>query len=182
MSEKRGAGDDGFTDLLGNERVAKYDLRPVCFGTVDEASAALGVAYTFAQADETKVLIRTVQKDLYHMMAELAATKDSASRFREIDADRVAWLAKQLERFEQKVDIQDDFILAGDSPAAATLDLARTIIRRAERSAAQLYHEEEIGNAHILAYLNRLSSLCFVLMLWEDHLAGNESPQRTKET
>jgi cob(I)alamin adenosyltransferase len=182
MSKKRGAGDDGFTDLLGNERVAKYDLRPSCFGTVDEASAALGVAYSFAGADETKVLIRAIRKDLYHMMSEIAANKEAASRFREIDADRVAWLAKEIERFEQRLDIQGDFVLAGDSPAAAILDLARSIVRRAERIAARLYHEDEIENAHILAYLNRLSSLCFVLMLWEDHLAGNNSPQRTKES
>jgi cob(I)alamin adenosyltransferase len=182
MSKNKGVGDDGFTDLLGSERVAKYDLRPSCFGTVDEASAALGVAYSFARADETKTLIRTIQKDLYHMMAEIAATKEAASRFREIDADRVDWLAKEVERFEQRVDVQNDFVLAGDSPAAATLDLARAIVRRAERSAAQLYHKDEIENAHILAYLNRLSSLCFVLMLWEDQFAGNDSPLRTKES
>lgn len=181
MSAKKWTGDDGYTDLLGNERVTKNDLRPSSYGAVDESSAALGVAYSFARSDETKVLIRTVQNDLYHMMAELAATKQAASRFRKIDSDRVAWLEKEIDRFEQNVEIKSDFVLAGDSAAAATLDLARTIVRRAERGVAHLYHTEEIDNAHILAYLNRLSNLCFILMLWEDRLAGNEAPQRTKE-
>lgn len=181
MSAKKWTGDDGYTGLLGSERVAKFDLRPSSYGAVDESSAALGVAHSFARSDETKGVILTVRKDLYHLMAELAATEQAVSHFRKIDSDRVVWLEKEIDRFEQNVEIQADFVLAGDSSAAAMLDLARTIVRRAERGVVQLYHAEKIDNAHILAYLNRLSYLCFILMLWEDHLTGNENPQRTKE-
>ncbi len=181
MSPQKRTGDDGFTNLLGNERVAKHHLRPRSYGTVDESSAALGLARSLATSDETKVVIRAVQMDLYHMMAELAATKAAASRFREIDEARVAWLDREIEGLERKVEIQKDFVLVGDSPAAASLDLARAVVRRAERSVAQLFHEKEIDNEQILAYLNRLSHLCFVLMLWEDQMAGNEKPRRTKE-
>ncbi len=174
-------GDDGFTNLLGDERVAKHHLRPSSYGTVDESSAALGLARSFALSNDTKDVIRAVQKDLYHMMAELAATKKAASRFREIDEERMDWLERAIAGFEQRIEIQKDFVLVGDSPAATALDLARAIVRRAERSVAKLTHENEIDNLYVLAYLNRLSHLCFVLMLWEDHLAGNEKPQRTKE-
>jgi cob(I)alamin adenosyltransferase len=181
MSDKKSTGDDGYTDLLGDERVAKYDLRPSTYGIVDEASAALGLARSFAKSEDTKALIQEVQKDLYHMMAELAATKQAASRFRKINPDRIAWLEEGIKRFEEEIDIQRDFVLVGDSQAAAALDLARTIVRRAERDVARLVHQEEIDNAHLLVYLNRLSNLCFTLMLWEDHLDGNDSPQKTKE-
>ncbi len=181
MASKKRTGDDGFTNLLGDERVAKHDLRPSTYGAVDESSAALGLARSFALSDGTKDVIRAVQKDLYHMMAELAATKEVASRFREIDEERVDWLDREIAGFEQKVEIQKDFVLVGDSPAAGALDLARAIVRRAERRVAKLLHENEIDNANVLAYLNRLSHLCFVLMLWEDLLAGNEKPRRTKE-
>ena len=176
-----GDGDDGYTGLLGNERVAKHHIRPHCYGTVDEASAALGLARSLAQSEETKTVIRAIRKDLYHLMAELAAAPGVASRFREIDGRRVGWLEAELHRFEKMVDVPRDFVLSDDAPAAAALDLARTVVRRAERLVAQLHHDETLENPHILAYLNRLSSMCFILVLWEHHLASGDAPHLAKE-
>ena len=76
----------------------------------------------------------------------------------------------------------EEFILPGDSTAGAALSLARTVVRRAERRIAQLFHEQEIENLELLRYLNRLSSLCFVLELWENQAVGNSSSTLAKET
>jgi cob(I)alamin adenosyltransferase len=177
-----GEGDDGYTGILGEGRVPKYHARPETYGTVDEASSALGLARAHARSDETRVVIKTVQRDLYGMMAELAADHENAAAFRTIGPERVAWLEGQTEGFGRRVVLPAEFVLAGDTPAGAALDLARTVVRRAERLAARLYHGGEIVNADILRYLNRLSSLCFVLSLWESSQAGVERPSLAKDS
>lgn len=173
-------GDDGTTGLLGDKRVPKYHLKPQAYGTVDEASAALGLARSLSVSEKTKTILRDVQRDLYHLMAELAASSEAADRFRVIDEGKVAWLEDVMAEFEPEVTLPKDFILVGDVPAAAALDVARTIVRRAERSVAQLLDEGELENARLLVYLNRLSSLCFVLMLWEHQEAGFDAPAVTR--
>jgi cob(I)alamin adenosyltransferase len=90
-------GDDGYTGLLGNERVPKYDDRPEALGVLDEASAALGLARAFCREERTTPILVTIQRDLYHLMAEIAATPQNATRFRLIDASRVKWLEAQVD-------------------------------------------------------------------------------------
>jgi cob(I)alamin adenosyltransferase len=177
-----GEGDDGSTGLLGSERVPKYHLRPTAFGTVDEASAALGLSRATALSEETTSVIHDVQKDLYSIMVELAAVPEEEERFQRLDAARLAWLEEQLESFGDRVIMPKDFILPGDSVPAAALDLARTIVRRAERQVVRLDHESKLSNPTILPYLNRLSSLCFVLSLWENKTAGIEKPSIAKSS
>jgi cob(I)alamin adenosyltransferase len=172
-------GDDGTTGLLGEGRVAKHDLRPWTYGTVDEASAALGLARSLTSSEEIRQVLAQVQRDLYHLMAEVAATKESAERFRTIDSKHVEWLEIMIEKFGHDLDPQE-FILGGDSTPGAALDLARTIVRRAERLVAKLQHESELTNPYLLQYLNRLSSLCFVLLLWENRVAGVDRTTRAK--
>jgi cob(I)alamin adenosyltransferase len=174
-------GDDGFTGLLGEGRVAKYDARPEAVGTIDEATAALGVARTACQSGQNAALILTAQRDLYHLMAEIAATPENASRFRKINAQRVTWLEEQTDLLSSQIELPKDFIMPGDSAAGAAIAMARTIIRRAERRVAQLLHDQMIENADLLRYLNRLSSLCFVLELDENRLGGEEAPTLAKE-
>jgi len=128
----------------------------------------------------TQQLIIQIQRDLYHIMAEVAATRDQAHRFRELGAERVTWLEAELGRVGDQISMPKGFVLGGDSVAGAALDLARTIVRRAERAVVQLAHEGELNNPAMLAYLNRLSSLCFVLALWENKLAGVASPTLAK--
>ena len=168
-------GDDGSTGLLGDERVPKYHLRPTTYGTLDEASAALGLVRALSLSVETHELILEVQRDLYKIMAEVAATPEEAPRFRSIDADRISWLEAQIEAKGEQVEMPKGFVLPGDSKGGAALDLARTIIRRGERLLAQLDHEDGLDNPHLLPYLNRLSSFCFILALWENAQAGNSS-------
>ena len=174
MSEEKpirwytGAGDDGVTSLLGEGQVPKYHLQPEAFGTVDEASAALGLARAFSQIDEVQQVLLAVQRDLYHLMAELAATREAAARFRIIDRQRVDWLALQADEFGARIAMPREFVVPGDARAGAFLDLARTIVRRAERVVAKLCDADLCDNSSVLPYLNRLSSLCFVLARLED--------------
>lgn len=166
------SGDDGFTGLLGEGRVAKYMPQPEAYGTVDEASAAMGIARSAAASERARDLLLTAQRDLYKMMAELAATQQTAAQFRSIDAARVAWLEGETDAVTALIDLPRAFVVPGDSLSGAYLDLARTIVRRAERIVVKLVHDGLIENMELVRYLNRLSSLLFVLSLYESALAG----------
>ena len=169
-------GDDGYTGLLGEGRLAKHAPRIEAIGALDEATAALGMARAACQLPQTAELILTVQRDLYQLMAEVAATPENAARFRQISTERVAWLEEQTDAISARVPLPREFILPGDSLPGASLALARTIVRRAERRVVGLIHTGELENLQLLRYLNRLSSLCFILELQENQAAGNPSP------
>jgi cob(I)alamin adenosyltransferase len=174
------AGDDGFTSLLGEGRVAKYMPQPEAYGTVDEASAAIGLARASAKGEPAQAMLLTAQRDLYRMMAELAATQQTAAQFRTIDADRVRWLEEQTDAITAEIVLPKEFVIPGDSLAGAHLDLARTVTRRAERAVVHLLHDGLIENLELVRYLNRLSSLLFVLSLYENALAGVAHVTRAK--
>jgi cob(I)alamin adenosyltransferase len=174
-------GDDGYTGQLGKDRIAKYDPRIETIGAVDEANAAIALARTLCLSSESSTILVQVQKDLYQLMAEVSAQPDHAQQFRKINADRVGWLEKQADEISTKVTIPNEFIIPGDSKAGAALDLARTIVRRAERQLAYLYHHKQIESAELLHYLNRLSSLCFVLELLENQASGAQKTSLAKE-
>jgi cob(I)alamin adenosyltransferase len=174
------AGDDGYTGVLGEGRIPKYHPVTEAIGAIDEASAALGMARVACQVEGTGDLLRSIQRDLYHLMAEAAATPENAARFRKIDSERLTWLEAATDRLSGQVDLPRDFILPGDSAAGAALALARTIVRRAERRMARLYVEGGLENPYLLRYLNRLSSLCFVLELSENRAGGQDTPTLAK--
>jgi cob(I)alamin adenosyltransferase len=175
-----GTGDDGTTGLLGAERARKDSPRIEAVGTIDEANAALGVARASCGGILTSEILLAIQRDLYHIMAEVAATKENAARFRTIDSARIEWLESQISKFESQIEPTNEFVVPGDSLAGAYLDLARSIVRRAERRVTGLYLENELENSQILVYLNRLSSLCFVLELKENRHAGKDKPTLAK--
>lgn len=177
-------GDDGTTGLLGEGRVKKYHPRPEAFGAVDEAQAALGVARAAMQDREAASAVLQVQRDLYHLMAEMAATRETVSKFRKIDTDRISWLEAQTDVYGKRLSLPPEFTVSGDTAAGAALDLARTIVRRAERRTVKLLDEGMIENRELIRYLNRLSALLFVLSRLEDSLGGQESATlaKTKKT
>jgi cob(I)alamin adenosyltransferase len=142
---------------------------------LDEASAALGLARALCQAPQTNAILMDIQRDLYTLMAEIAATPENAERFQTLGTRRVQWLESQADNLSATVPIPADFILPGDSLSGAALALTRTIVRRAERRAAELFDTGEIRNQIILQYLNRLSSLCFALELLENQSAGHDT-------
>jgi cob(I)alamin adenosyltransferase len=169
-------GDDGYTSLLGEGRTPKYDQRIETVGVLDEANAVIALARTLSISPDTSFILLNVQKDLYHLMSEVAATPENASKFRVISSERVTWLEAQIDTISLKITIPDEFIIPGDSTAGATLDLARSVVRRAERQLARLFHSKRLENHEILHYINRLSSLCFVLELLENQAAGSIHP------
>jgi cob(I)alamin adenosyltransferase len=165
-------GDDGTTGLLGEGRLPKYHPRVETLGVLDEASAALGLARALCKGPQTGILLKEIQHDLYIIMAEVAATPENVQRFRILDQERVQWLESQVEAVTAVAPVPAEFILPGDSLSGAALALARTIVRHAERRAAELLDTDEIENRVILQYLNRLSSLCFALEVLENAQAG----------
>ena len=164
-------GDDGTTGLLGKGRIAKYHARVEAIGTLDESSASLGLARAAARDARCRHLILEAQRDLYRLMAEVAAVQENANQFH-FDALRVNWLEEQTDELSKIVEMPNEFILPGDSQAGAALSLARAVVRRAERRVVELFDKKEITNPALQQYLNRLSSLLFVLELVENHTAG----------
>ncbi len=159
-----GTGDTGYTGLLGEQRVAKYDPRPDTFGTIDEATSALGLARAMAQDPEVKKIIYDIQNELYYLMAELATPPEHYEKmgFR-MTVEHVQRLEQVEEALKREVEIPNKFIIPGDTLDGAALDLARTIIRRAERMAVKLLHDGVIQNGEVVRYLNRLSDLVFII-------------------
>jgi cob(I)alamin adenosyltransferase len=164
-------GDDGFSGLLGEGRRLKNDLVFETLGTIDEASAALGAARSVGRSDEAAQVIQ-IQRDLYGLMGEVASSPKNADRFRIIDASRVEWLESLADSISRQVEVPREFIVPGDSQAGAAFDLARTVVRRAERRLVDLAQRGDIQNPQILRYINRLSSLCFLYELLENKAAG----------
>ena len=178
-----GRGDDGYTGLLGPERVPKYDPRPEAYGTVDEAQAALGLARAAGCTPLAGEIVLAVQRDLYLLMAELAAAGAADSPFAgSVQAAHVAQLESWLAELEAQVTMPREFVVPGDSGPGAALHLARTVVRRAERRAVRLADDGLLDNGDVVRYLNRLSSLLFVLALFEDQTATGQAPTLAQES
>lgn len=157
-----GAGDDGSTGLLGDGRVKKSDLRMEALGTLDELSAFVGFARSQCDSAVGDVL-KGIQVSLYEMMAEVAATKDNQERYRKIGENSVAQVETLVNQYSADLSNLKSFILPGDTQLAASFSMARAVCRRAERRVVELLDEQVIDNRWISAYLNRLSSLFYVL-------------------
>ena len=167
-------GDDGTTGLLGKGRVPKFHLRIEALGTLDESNATLGLARASVHDPRSAPLMLNVQRDLYRLMAEVAAPPEHADQFR-FDEGRVQWIEEQTDLLSKTVEMPDEFIIPGDSIGGASLSLARAVVRRAERRVAELLDAKEITNSSLQQYLNRLSSLLFVLELIENQTAGKHT-------
>ena len=157
---------------MGEGRVPKTHPRIEALGALDEASATLGLARGQARDPRTAPILLEAQRDLYKLMAEVAATADNADKFHAIDAARVEWLEAQTDALTATLTMPKEFILPGDTASGAALSLARAVVRRAERRVVELHHAGGLKNPSLLAYLNRLSSLCFALELIEIRQAG----------
>jgi len=168
-------GDAGETDLLGHRRIAKHDPVVEALGALDEATSTLGVAKRAAQEARTRRAIHQAQHDLYQMMADLAAS-NSAGGLR-IGREHIAWLDRGVARLQEAVVLPPKFILPGGCTASAAVDVARAVVRTAERRLTALRDVQDRGALapvapHALAYVNRLSLLLYYLARAEDVAAG----------
>jgi cob(I)alamin adenosyltransferase len=168
------SGDEGYTSILGKGKVPKYDIRLEALGSLDEANAALGMARHHCQDPKSKELIIHIQHQLYILMGEIAATPENAAHFKGISSDQVSWLEEHTNNLSQTAKFPGEFIVPGDTLAGAALDVARTIVRRAERRAAELFHQQKITNPELLRYINRLSSFIFALEISENQFSGRD--------
>jgi cob(I)alamin adenosyltransferase len=162
-------GDKGYTSLLGGRRISKSDARPEAYGTLDEASSALGLARASAQKVKTREIIMEIQKDLVLLGAELATLPEGSSRpdYR-ITPRHVERLEGWIDELQRDVALKMEFVCPGETVAGAAIDLGRTIVRRAERKAVGLMHGKILRNPEVLRFLNRLADLLFVLARYEE--------------
>jgi len=159
-------GDDGTTALGSGRRVAKYDLRVECYGTLDETNAAIGLARLHTRSDQAlDAMLARIQNDLFDLGAELCypdESKDARGRLSVSDA-QVERLEGEIDALNRELQPLRSFVLPGGTQAASFLHLARTISRRAERLMVALAarpNEPVSGSA--LRYINRLSDFLFV--------------------
>lgn len=151
-------GDKGSTSLYTGERVPKDSPRVEAYGTIDEFDSALGLARALCKSGAVRDAVHDVQKLLWTVMAEVASIGGEAR----ITAAHVEAVEKTIDRFDAALPPLTAFIIPGDTPGAAALDLARTVARRAERQLWRLSREEAVGE-EVLVLVNRLSDLCFIL-------------------
>ena len=167
-------GDQGQTGLIGGARVPKDHARVAAYGEIDELNAALGLARAHATDRRLAVLLGAVQRDLFALGAQLAdptATVGTRKAKAAITAARIARLEKAIDAREAGLRPLTHFILPGGSPLGASLHLARTICRRAERTTVALARQQPV-DSRVLAYLNRLADLLFVLARFENQRSG----------
>lgn len=167
-------GDDGTTGLASGKRVSKSDLRVAAYGDVDEANSSIGVAIAAAAAgpDAPGIgeVLRSIQHDLFDAGADLAtpiepppAVEAAGSKLR-VQPAQTERLERLIDRYNEPLSPLNSFVLPGGTALAAALHVARTVVRRAERTAVELRGRDGAGvNAEAVRYLNRLSDLLFVL-------------------
>ena len=167
-------GDSGETGLLGAGRVRKNVARVEAYGAVDELNACLGMVCAAVTDPGHLDLLASIQRDLFGLGAQLADVRKQRGKDSEkatLAAERVTDLERWIDRVQEEVPPLTRFILPGGCESGARLHLARTVCRRAERRIVRLAAEEEVP-AIILAYMNRLSDLLFVLARLVNHRAG----------
>ncbi|HEY7624615.1 MAG TPA: cob(I)yrinic acid a,c-diamide adenosyltransferase [Candidatus Limnocylindria bacterium] len=168
-------GDGGETSLFGKDRVRKTDPRIEALGDLDEAQAALGLARSLAPRSALGRELLELQRGLYVAMSEVATPPSDLARLKErIDADAVARLEGALEKVKKGVRIEGRFVIPGDDRVSASLDHARTVVRRAERRVVACVEAGQVAGDALLPWLNRLSDLVFVLA------RASERPSRSR--
>ena len=163
------SGDDGTTGLLFGGRVPKDSHRIELNGAVDEAQAAIGVARAETPAgSEANVRLTALARDLYVLMAEVATAPENRKKLQAgsslVTPDMVTALEEGIDDLLSRVDMPSDFTVPGENHVAAALDLARTIVRRAERIAVA----EPVEGSLVQTYLNRLSDLLWAMARWQE--------------
>ncbi|MEO1060718.1 MAG: cob(I)yrinic acid a,c-diamide adenosyltransferase [Actinomycetota bacterium] len=160
-------GDDGTTGLFYGGRVPKNSTLPRAYGAVDEAQAFVALARAESDDDELTELLGRICKDLYVLMAELATLPDNRDKLEDgttrVTAEMVDALEAIMDDLAGRFEPPTEFVIPGGAKVPALLDVARTVVRRAER--------ETIGAAdegHVVKYLNRLSDLLWTMARWQE--------------
>lgn len=163
-------GDDGTTGLLYGGRVPKDDAATEAYGTTDEAVAVLGLAR--ASADGLSEEILALQRELFVVGAELATEPANRGKLEPgvslVTADMVSALEPVIDDVSSRFDPPQEFVLPGENTVAAALDLARTVVRRAERASVAAARAGWLDDSDVIPYLNRLADLVYTLARWQE--------------
>ena len=177
-------GDDGTTGLLYGGRVAKDDVRTEVYGTLDETVSALGVARAGGLVPKVEEIVVRIQREMFVAGAELATAEENRGKLQEgvskITPSMTQQAETDIDALLEEHPLRNEFILPGETPGSAGLDLARSIIRRAEREAVSMHRAGLIQDDEVLRYLNRVSDLLFALARYHEAEVG-KSPAPSRE-
>lgn len=174
-------GDKGETGLIGGARVSKANLRVEAYGTIDETGASLGFARSICSDEEINELTKSIQRELFLVAGSVANPRAMEKEPHDVTEAMVARLTDEVNRIERTDGILSDWALPGDHAAAASFDVARTVCRRAERLVVHLAETEEDVDPQVVAYLNRLSDLIWLMSRLLELRAGIEAKLRDEE-
>ena len=169
-------GDDGTTSLWYGGRVPKYDARTDAYGTIDEANSQLGVARSLCGEGKSQAelasSILNLQQELFVAGAELATAPEAADRLEDgvsrVTEGMVDALEVDIDRYMRQVDLPPQFVIPGGTELSAALDVARAMLRRAERRVVQLRDDQGLGSEVVISYLNRAADLLFAMARFTD--------------
>lgn len=165
-------GDAGQTSLFGGDRVPKHHARVDAYGTIDEVNSLLGLARAAGPSQQGDRWLEMAQNQLFHLGSDLAAPLDAKSELiARVSEQDITWLESTIDSMSDTLAPLQNFILPGGAPAAAHLQVARAVCRRAERLISALAQGENISE-HALPYVNRLSDWLFTLARYENMRAG----------
>jgi cob(I)alamin adenosyltransferase len=160
-------GDDGSTSLWYGGRVPKDDLHTEAYGTLDEAASQLGLARAKCAAEELAADILRLQDELFVAGAELATAPEARGRLEpgvsRLDDDMVPWLEERIDAYMAQVELPPKFVIPGGTELSAQLDVARTVLRRAERRIVALERAGALDESVVVRYVNRASDLLFAM-------------------
>ncbi|SHJ14944.1 cob(I)alamin adenosyltransferase [Geosporobacter subterraneus DSM 17957] len=159
-------GDKGQTSLYDNTRVDKDSLRVESYGTIDELNSSLGLARNFVEDQEIVEILYRIQRELFDVAGELA-TKDREKFPEKVQENHIEVLEKYIDTYIEKIDKMDKFIIPGSNKASASLHVARTVCRRAERRILSLSREEQVS-PFLIKYVNRLSDVIYALARYSE--------------
>jgi len=165
-------GDTGETRLLFGGKVSKTDPRCEAYGTTDLAVSAMGLARALSQERRVKEILLEVQREMFSVGAELATDSEHYQHlqksFQVVTREMVSRLESLIDELDAQIELPNEFIIPGASPASGALDLARSALRSGERRVVSLQEQGLLPNPEVLSYLNRLSDLLFMLARYED--------------
>lgn len=172
MSIVTKGGDRGETSLLYGGRVSKDDLHTEAYGALDEAISAMGMARALCRDQAVRELLVDLERECFTVGAELATRRADRAKlerhFPTLEDGAVDRLEQRVHQLEEEVGLPSGFVLPGGTQGSAALDMARSLVRRAERRSVALDRAGELGNPEVLRYLNRLSDLLFMLARQEE--------------
>lgn len=161
-------GDKGETSLYGGQRISKNSIKVICYGTMDEANSMLGLAYSKSENEDVRKHINKIQKRIFSLGAELASDEKGLEMLQgKISEDDIKYLEIIVDECTEIVGKQTHFVVPGVNEVSATLHVARTIVRRAERNIVSLSEVEPVRE-EIAKYVNRLSDTIYALARLEE--------------